>query len=219
MQIERKKTFSCPLCGCEQSELYLDDGTRIYHQCPVCWLVFVLPEFILPLDQEKQIYDYHENNEYDEGYRQFLSRLIEPLCEKIPASGAGLDFGCGPGPVLVKMLQERGYSMSKYDIFYAPDEISLQRQYDFITCTEVVEHLSQPGKELTGLLQLLAPDGWLGIMTKLVRDLDAFRHWHYKNDPTHICFFSRDTFDWLAGRQSLSCEYVGTDVILLRKSR
>ena len=89
--------------------------------------------------------------------------------------------------------------------------------YDFICATEVVEHLHHPGAELAHLWSLLRPGGWLGIMTKLVRDRSAFKQWHYKNDPTHVCFFSEETRRWWARQHHASIEFVGADVILLQR--
>jgi hypothetical protein len=54
-------------------------------------------------------------------------------------------------------------------------------------------------------------------MTKLVIDRDAFATWHYKNDPTHVCFFSVDTFHWLADLWRAKIEFIGNDVIILEK--
>jgi len=54
-------------------------------------------------------------------------------------------------------------------------------------------------------------------MTKQVIDLEAFACWHYKYDPTHVTFFSRATFRYLAERDKLELEFIGNDVILLRK--
>jgi len=64
--------------------------------------------------------------------------------------------------------------------------------------------------------------GWLGIMTKRVRDQEAFKTWHYKNDPTHIGFFSEATFQWLTGRWSsmgipATLVITGNDVVLIEK--
>ena len=64
---------------------------------------------------------------------------------------------------------------------------------------------------------MLRPGGCLGVMTKLVRDREAFAHWHYKNDPTHVCFFSEQTWRWWAGRHDTHAEILGSDVILLGK--
>ena len=67
------------------------------------------------------------------------------------------------------------------------------------------------------LFQMLNPGGFLGIMTKLVKDQNAFSNWHYKQDPTHIRYFSRPTFDYLARKYSAEIDYVGNDVIIFQK--
>jgi|TARA_B110000977_G_scaffold187863_1_gene255445 hypothetical protein len=135
----------------------------------------------------------------------------------VTPNSEGLDFGSGPGPTLSLMLSEEGHNMAIYDPFYAPDTNVLKQTYDFITITEVAEHLSAPRLELDQLWGLLRPGGWLGIMTKLVIDEPAFAGWHYKNDPTHISFFSRETFKHLAQHWSTEVEFIGDDVILLQK--
>ncbi len=129
----------------------------------------------------------------------------------------GLDFGCGPGPTLSRMFEEAGFPMSLHDPFYANKPSTLEKEYDFITASEVVEHLHNPRKELERLWQCLRPGGLLGIMTKLVFDRQAFQHWHYKNDHTHVHFFSRSTFEWLAEQWQAALTFAGKDVILLGK--
>ncbi|HCS52425.1 MAG TPA: hypothetical protein DIW81_12670 [Planctomycetaceae bacterium] len=54
-------------------------------------------------------------------------------------------------------------------------------------------------------------------MTKRVRDLDSFRNWHYKQDPTHVCFYSLKTFRWLADAWKAELIITGDDVILIGK--
>jgi|TARA_B100001964_G_scaffold214698_1_gene252472 2-polyprenyl-3-methyl-5-hydroxy-6-metoxy-1,4-benzoquinol methylase len=120
------------------------------------------------------------------------------------------------------MFEEAGHSVALYDPYYASDESVLSARYDFITLSEVVEHLAEPGKELDCLWNGLAPGGWLGIMTKRVRDQEAFRTWHYIIDPTHIGFFSEATFQWLTGRWSsmgipTTLAITGNDVVLIEK--
>jgi 2-polyprenyl-3-methyl-5-hydroxy-6-metoxy-1,4-benzoquinol methylase len=170
-------------------------------------------------DQEKRRYDQHNNNPDDPGYRKFLSRLANPLCQRLPAGASGLDFGCGPGPALAAMLGEKGFDMAAYDKFYARNPEIFEQSYDFITATEVLEHFKQPGKEVDRLWHILRPGGILGIMTKLVKNKNAFDTWHYKRDPTHICFFSTATFTWLAGIYKAGLEIIGKDVILIKKYR
>jgi hypothetical protein len=115
------------------------------------------------------------------------------------------------------MLAEAGHHVELYDCFYAPDRSVLARRYDFITATEVVEHLHRPGEELHRLWALVRPGGYFGVMTKLVLDREAFSRWHYKNDPTHVSFFSRPTFAWLAEQWGAGIEFIGQDVIIFTR--
>jgi hypothetical protein len=180
-------------------------------------LVFVPPWQHLPQEQEKAHYDLHQNSPEDHRYRQFLSRLANPLMAGLKLGSQGLDFGSGPGPTLSVMLEEAGFSTDIFDIFYANDASVLRSEYDFITATEVVEHLSQPGQVLESLWSSIRPGGYLGLMTKLVVSKEAFSHWHYKNDQTHICFFSRQTFNYCCQVWGVEAEYPANDVILIRK--
>lgn len=210
--------LDCPLCHHSESKFYWEDKRRQYHQCQRCELVFVDPNQRLDSSQEKAHYDLHENDPTDLGYRKFLSRVQIPLAERIGCQKQGLDFGCGPGPTLSLMMQEAGHDVDLYDLYYYPDTKALSKSYDFITATEVIEHLYQPDVVWAQWMSMLKPGGWLGLMTKMVRDVEAFSTWHYKNDHTHVVFFSRSTFEFLATRDELELEFIENDVILLRKS-
>jgi hypothetical protein len=207
----------CPLCNATGSRDFFADARRTYLRCSACALVYVPPEFYLSAADERAEYDKHENNVTDQGYRKFLSRLFIPLNESLSEASQGLDFGCGPGPALAAMFRESGHTMALYDPFYAPDSSVLNGSYDFISATEVVEHLHLPGDELSRLWRLLAAGGTLGVMTKLVLDRQAFSRWHYKNDPTHVCFFSRQTWQWWAKKYGARLSFAAADVILLGK--
>jgi SAM-dependent methyltransferase len=208
---------SCPLCSSTETYFYFKDNVRTYTQCAKCALVFVQARYWLNADDEKATYDLHENDPNDAGYRKFLSRLSAPLLEHLPPHRSGLDFGCGPGPALSQIFKEQGHTVDLYDPFYFDNPAVFDKIYDFICATEVVEHLRQPAQEMVSLFKLLRPGGWLGIMTKLVSDKEAFSHWHYIRDLTHICFFSRATFEYIAKRFGANITFIGNDVILLRQ--
>lgn len=209
----------CPMCRSGRGVDFFVDRWRRYLRCDVCRLIFVPPEFHLSLAGEKAEYDLHENSPDDPGYRKFLGRLFEPVNDRIAAGSTGLDFGSGPGPTLSVMFEEAGHDVEIYDPFYSPDETPLTRQYDFVTASEVVEHFRNPADDLQRLWSCVKPGGLLGIMTKQVIDQASFANWHYKNDPTHISFFSRETFNWLAEDWLAELTFVGSDVMLLSKSR
>ncbi len=207
----------CPLCDNSICRPFHRDAHREYLRCGRCALVFVPREFFLSPGAERAEYDLHQNHPADPGYRHFLSRLVDPLLLRLAPGSSGLDFGCGPGPALAAMLEEAGHRVRLYDVFYRPDVAALSAQYDFITATEVVEHLFHPGRELERLWACLRPGGLLGIMTKRVRSAAAFANWHYKNDLTHVCFFAEETFEYLARRFGAELEVVGDDTVILRK--
>ncbi len=207
----------CPLCS-GPSDAFHRDARRDYFRCGTCRLVFVPRSQHLDRAAEKAVYDRHDNTPDDPRYRAFLARLYEPLTARLPAGAHGLDFGSGPGPTLSVMFEEAGFPMRIYDPFYAPDASVLDARYDFITCTEVLEHLAAPGRELSRVLSALRPGGWLGAMTKRMRGDDAFAEWHYIRDPTHVCFFAEATFAFIAARHGLELEFPGADTVLMRKA-
>ena len=207
----------CPLCEAPDSRLFFRDKLRAYFRCDVCDLIFVPPEYFLSPSEEKKRYDLHRNSPHDEKYRAFLDRLFRPLQKRLAPGRRGLDFGSGPGPTLSVMFEEAGYPMTLYDAFYAKDAAALEKQYDFITATEVLEHLHDPKRELECLWQCLKPGGILGVMTKLALGAEAFAGWHYKNDETHVCFFSGATFRWWAASWQAEVAFEGQDVIFFRK--
>lgn len=207
----------CPLCRENANEQYYRDQRRHYIKCHHCQLVFVPPEYFLSEANEKLAYDHHQNSPSDPDYRRFLNRLFFPLQARLTSKSHGLDFGSGPGPTLSVMFEEIGHTVTLYDHFYAHNPTVLQQPYDFITATEVVEHLHDPATILAQLWTLLKPGGYLGLMTKLVRDQNAFTTWHYKNDLTHVCFFSKETFEWLADQWHAELELFHSDVMVFHK--
>lgn len=206
----------CPLCEHNKVVDYHQDKKRPYLQCTSCALVFVPESHHLTQALEKAEYDKHENDLNDQGYVNFLSRLINPMLEQISAKSSGLDMGCGPAPALAAQFEKLGHHMSVYDLYYFDDKSVLEDQYDFVTCTEVIEHIANPKRFIEHLLSLLKPNAPLGLMTKLVINPERFASWHYKNDPTHICFYSKDTFEFIAEQYKLNVEFVGQDVIIVK---
>jgi SAM-dependent methyltransferase len=206
----------CPLCEKTTGQWYWQDRRR-YLCCQCCGLVYVPQEFHLDEGKEKAEYDLHENSMHDAGYKVFLSRAAEPLKQLLNGVGRGLDFGCGPAPLLANMLEEAGFEMAIYDKFYASDNRVLTGAYDFISLTEVAEHLPAPGQTLQQLWALLKPEGYLLIMTKRVIDQASFQGWHYKNDPTHISFFSDQTMNYLAHHWQAEIVVQEKDVVVFKK--
>jgi hypothetical protein len=143
--------------------------------------------------------------------------MTDFLIPKLLPGWVGLDYGCGPGPTLSVMLEEKGFQMKIYDPYFFPQTDVLTGIYNFITCTETVEHFFRPGDELGRLNQLLRKGGWLGIMTEFLTPDQPFHSWWYRLDPTHICFWSRETMVWIAHRFGWNVEFPRKSVALFQK--
>ena len=212
-------SIACPLCS-QPAGLFCEDRRRRFFRCLHCELIAADPTSHLALSEEKAVYDLHENHPDDSRYRDFLSRLAMPLLKYLQPGMEGLDYGCGPGPTLSGILREAGMHMQDYDPLYRADSGLLQRQYDFVTCTEVVEHFNDPASSWQQLAALVKPGGWLGVMTWLVpeEDPEFFRGWGYKGEATHVSFYRPATFAWLGQRFGFTIELVEERIILMHKA-
>jgi SAM-dependent methyltransferase len=208
---------ACPLCGAARALPFAAVAGRRYFRCGGCGLVFMAAEDRPEASAELAHYGTHENDPADARYRGFLARLAEPLAARLAADAEGLDYGCGPGPALARMLEERGFRMAVYDPFFAPDAAVLERSYDFVTCTETAEHFFDPAEEFARLDGLLRPGGWLGVMTEPLDDARDFAGWRYARDPTHVCFYAEETLRWIAERFGWEMEVRARGVVLFRK--
>lgn len=208
----------CPVCESLQGRPFQVIGARAYGRCDRCEATFLLPEHLPTPEAERAEYALHQNAPDDAAYREFLQQLALPLLQKLPPARHGLDFGCGPGPALAKLLREAGHTVALYDPFFHPDPAALETTYDFITCSEVVEHFHQPAREFRRLDGLLRPGGWLAVMTRFQTDDTRFAQWHYRRDPTHVVFYRPATFEHLARMHRWRCEVPVPNVVLLQKA-
>jgi len=209
----------CPLCKTKRAERIHENGGREFWQCSLCSLVFVPAVYHLGRMAERARYEEHQNDSSDSRYRQFLSRLVDPLILRLRSNSQGLDFGCGPGPTVSKMLEEKGHRAENFDPHFFPDYELLSLDYDFITCSETAEHFSRPRREFQLLNRLLRDEGWLGLMTQMLEDERDFGNWYYHRDPTHVCFYSRKTLTWLAHWLGLRVYFPEKTVALFQKCR
>lgn len=208
--------LSCPLC-CATDAYELPVAGKLYHRCRACELVWLDAAEHLDPAREKAVYDGHDNQVDDPRYRHFLQRAFGEVQRRLPPPASGLDFGCGPGPALIAMGREAGYQMAGYDKFYADEPELLTRQYDFITSTEVIEHIATPSAVLETLWGCLKPGGLLVLQTQRVLGDERFRQWRYRHDPTHIVFFAEASFRALADRWQAQVEFPHADVAVITK--
>lgn len=191
--------MSCPLCGEDKLTIYFQDKFRSYELCSQCELISVPRDQILPPQDEFQRYESHNNDENDPRYRAYLTKTADAIRERVSSGAQGLDFGCGSSLLMAKIFGEYQMPVDSFDIYFHPSPEIWRKSYDFIVMGEVIEHLREPLEELLRLRVLLKPGGKIFVKTKLYpADLKDFPNWYYKNDPTHVQFFSQRAFSRLA---------------------
>lgn len=206
------KRIICPLCRETSCSHLFNDRRRDYYECSSCRLIHVPHVYFASQSQQKQRYDLHRNSIDDAGYVSHLMRIVTPLVSALAKGTSGLDYGSGPNPVLSALLSEKGFLMSQYDVFYAPERGVRENKYDFVVSAETVEHFENPFDEWHRIINLV-PCGMVAIMTKMVSDLEAFKKWRYINDITHVCFYSRDTFKWIGRKFGIPVRFPAKDVV------
>lgn len=208
---------TCPVCRGHRPLPFCSIDGRHYWRCDVCGARFLDPRQRPSREDEYRHYLHHENDPGDPRYRRFLSKLADPLLERLSPGLSGLDYGCGPGPALAVMLRDAGHRMELFDPCFVAAPEPFRKSYDFITCTEVVEHFHRPAREFDRLDRMLRPNGWLAIMTCFQTEDQKFADWHYRRDPTHVVFYREETFRYIAQQRGWICEIPVKDVALMRK--
>jgi hypothetical protein len=172
--------------------------------------------------EEARRYQLHRNDPADPGYRAFLRRLLDPAAKHLGPGARGLDYGCGPEPVLASLARDHGLGCDAFDPLFHSQPPS--PPYDFVMASEVFEHFRAPAREIARIVPFLDPGGpgrrggLLAVMTLAWRDGADLARWHYLSDPTHLAVYREETFDWIAAHYGLRVEWSdGERVILLRR--
>ncbi|MBP2830567.1 class I SAM-dependent methyltransferase [Aquimarina sp. U1-2] len=206
----------CTLCN-TLTGVYIVTKKRTFFLCPECKGIIADPTHFLTPKEEKERYLLHQNDVNDPGYQNFVSPIIKEIRKDFNTNHAGLDFGSGSGPVVTSLLTKQGYTITAYDPFFDPNAPVLLRKYDYIVCCEVMEHFYNPNKEFSTLASLLVTGGKLYCKTVLYQNYIDFSSWWYKNDPTHVFFYNRDTLIWIKNEFQFTALEIREDLIIFNK--
>lgn len=208
----------CPLCHSTQTLLLLQDKKRCFYICQTCGLTFADANSHLPPAAEKQRYGRSRIASKQRQLSQFILPLLTQIQLQQKGSLTGLNFGRVLDQTSLATIESAGHTFKQYDPFFAPDHEPLKQDYDFICCYRVFEHFQYPFKEWRLLTRLLKPGGWLAISTPLLIDLEGFAKWHYKNNLTHVSFYQRLTFEYLASNSDFELLFAAKDLVLMQKT-
>lgn len=195
-----KKGDVCPVCGRAGTEA-LKFPVASYRRCEACGSVYLEPEYFLSPEEERSRYLKHENSLEDSGYRKYLEAFLDGILEHEAVEADSIsqvfDYGSGPEPALVMLLRQRGFTAEGWDPYFNTAGQGFEGGADLVTCLEVAEHFHEPRNDFQSLAVTARPNGLVAVATHPVssdrvqveRDFPA---WWYRQDPTHVVFYTRE---------------------------
>lgn len=218
----------CRLCR-HPARLVFED-TRPFYACNVCGLIF--SDCFLSVEAVEK----HYKDQYDPDFDwkresgfvvEWLKKLVDPITL---LSLSILDYGSGGG-FLTKALREMGFKVDCYEPMLHGEFVreNYSNAYDVVILNEVIEHLEDINKTLDIVYNVLADNGLVFLKTLLTDHMindplnfqALFKGWWYKDDPTHISFFSSLTIEYICndrGRSLVDRAFSSTDnCVVLQK--
>jgi SAM-dependent methyltransferase len=206
--------MNCPLCETQLKE----KADEYYFICSKCGAYVKDKQFYISAQQEKSRYEEHNNDVNDLRYQNFTSPITNEILAHFKPQHLGLDYGCGTGPVISKVLRDKGYRVKLYDPYFYPGKDYLNHIYDYIFACEVFEHFRHPKQQIEKIVSLLKPGGYLLIMTHLFDSKTDFTTWYYRNDPTHVFIYTLQTVQFVAKAFALNIKKQNNRTIIFKKS-
>ena len=183
--------------------------------CSECYGLFRPVRHLPSLEQERARYETHNNDVDDPRYQAFVSPIVSAVGRDFGPQHSGLDFGAGTGPVISKLLRDKGYQIASYDPLFHNRPALLDDSYDYIVCCEVIEHFHSPDREFHLLKRLLKPNGRLYCMTHLYHIEIDLVDWYYTKDPTHVFIYQPKTLGWIRRHYGFSSCIVQDRLVVL----
>lgn len=203
----------CSICNSKTKTVKHSKTSVLFHECPTCQLITRELSDYFSHQEEVERYLQHQNSIDDSSYQNYFVQFIvetKLLENKDNRIVNGLDFGSGPTPVLAHVLTHNyQVNMDIYDPIFSPNPVYENKLYDFITCTEVIEHIKNPLETFNLFNKLLVPNGLLAIMTQFHPNHEnLFLDWFYIRDRSHISFFTLRTVETLAAKTGFTLAWM-----------
>ena len=194
--------IECKICTSTKLDFW-QDKKREYMRCKECECIFVDPAYFLSPEEQKKRYELHKNTLDDTGYRQFIEKFADTSLlfakETQKSIHTIVDYGSGPEPALMHILEEykesgkieKSTCVKGWDPYFNNAE-TLEKNYaDLVLCLEVAEHFENPLEGFMGLANTCNIGGIVVVQTMLTKNnWDEFKKWWYKEDSTHVSFYS-----------------------------
>lgn len=210
------QTPKCSLCN-SKTNLFNESRNKKYYKCQNCFSIMLDPLDYVSMEEEKARYLTHNNDIHDIRYQEFVSPIVEKIKDNYDLNHLGLDYGAGTGPVATSLLEKEGYRVRLYDPYFHYYPENLCKKYDYIICSEVIEHFHKPYDEFKSLINMLNENGTIFCMTSLYDEDIDFNSWNYKNDETHVFFYHNRAIEWIKNEFGFSKVEIDDKLITFTK--
>lgn len=222
----------CPSCGRERPSRLKKFHSVSLAKCGGCGFVFA---DMTPTGEELADHYAHKYaNKYSPDAwvspttRKRLTELVATF-EQFRTHGRLLDVGCGQGLLLEAAASQNWHP---FGTEYSADAIEFGRSrgfemwdgellkdsypadyFDVIVMTEVIEHMVEPGRDLSLVMNFVRPGGLLYLTTpnfdSLSRRVLGDR-WNVIEYPAHLGYFSPSSLEHLCNRCGFDSELIET---------
>jgi len=133
--------------------------------------------------------------EAEESFTDWIHRGIKEVAREV--------IGLDNAQEEVRRLIQKGYNIVLGDVEY----FNLNRRFEVVVCGELIEHVNNPGLLLQNAKKHLVEDGLLIITTPNSESVMWLPYILIKGkiscNPTHVCWYSRQTLLELCNRYGL----------------
>ncbi|MFZ4857474.1 MAG: class I SAM-dependent methyltransferase [Desulfuromonadaceae bacterium] len=209
---------------CDKQAFLVFEDSRPFYICCNCGLIFT--ECSLSRAQKNEHYQSQHANPFDwlkeaEALLRLVSFAVVP--RKI------FDFGSGSG-FLAAAFKSLGYEVTTYEPLLHGEfkRNNYNCSNDLVILNQVIEHVEDIDSLVDNVYSVTEPGGIIFVATlmtdaitdELSRFQEQFKKWWYKDDQTHISFFSQCTFEYICANKDsnqLKLVYFHPNYVLLQR--
>jgi SAM-dependent methyltransferase len=181
-------------------------------------------------DQRPSFSDYYERPKYQSLFRWIDRRKIHIIRRELallPSGATVVDLGCGAGSILARATRDDDFSIaadhdpslvasaaragSRPVLLDLDKDLPLaSSSIDVVLCTDVIEHVVEPGKALAEMDRVLRPGGTVIIFTPPYDSVrwnlaERLHHLITRRPADHISPFTRESLAWWISRYFVDC--------------
>lgn len=209
---------------CSHTAFMVFEDSRRFYVCKNCRLMFT--ECTISLDEIQKHYQRQYVTIVD--WHKEAQALLEIVRFAVSPNKI-FDFGSGSG-ALTDAFRSMGFEVGSYEPMLHGDFRAerYDSDYDLVILNEVIEHVEDIMQLFDNICSVIRIGGIIFISTFMTDTIFSetnkfqgqFRDWWYKDDPTHVSFFCKRTYEYICTMKTkyqLQILFAGTKGVILQR--